>query len=87
MAEYASLNAAMVAKDDLAEAEMRYRLLSESFEAQPQLRGNLNPALERAKAEIGQLRAMAAAKGGAAATSQSDKVVAIDANRFRKSTG
>jgi len=84
MAEYASLNAAMVAKDDLAEAEMRYRLLSESFEAMPQLRANLNPALERAKAEILRLRAMAG--GPTSRDVNAGKVVAIDPNRFRKST-
>ncbi|OBK70265.1 hypothetical protein [Mycobacterium sp. 1274761.0] len=57
MAKYATLAEAMVDNsDELAEAEMRYRLLSESFEAMPQLRANLNPALERAKAEILRLR-------------------------------
>ena len=48
MAEYASLNAAMVAGDEFwGEAELRYQLLSQAFEAMPQLRANLNPALER----------------------------------------
>ena len=82
MAEYASLNAAMVAKDDLAEAELRYRLLSETFEAEPKLRGNLNTALERAKAEILRLRS---AKQAAGESSTDGKVVAFDASRFRKS--
>jgi hypothetical protein len=85
MAKHKTLNAAMVAKDELAEAEIRYRLLAETFEEMPQLRANLNPALERAKAEIGRLRA--AKPGDAATTSAARKVVAFDANRFRKSTG
>lgn len=90
MPEYASLSAAMDAKDALAEAEIRYRLLAETFEAMPQLRANLNPALERAKAEILGLRAMAAAKPTSGESSDSPdtgKVVAFDAKRFQKSTG
>ena len=89
MAVYTTLNEAMVAKDELAEAEIRYRLLAEAFEAMPQLRANLNAQLERAKAEIGRLRAVAAAKPADAATSGNDSgtVVAFDAARFRKSTG
>jgi len=88
MAKYTSLNEAMVAKDDLAEAERRYELLAEAFEATPNLRGNLNPALERAKAEILRLRAADAAKPDAAtAGEESGKVVAIDPGRFRKSSG
>jgi hypothetical protein len=83
MARCKTLNEAMVAKDDLAEAEIRYRLLAETFEAVPQLRGNLNPALERAKAEIMRLRAAVVPKSG----NDSGKVVAFDAARFRKSTG
>lgn len=72
----------MAAKDDLAEVEMRYKLLSEAFEESPQLRGNLNPALERAKAEIVRLRA------AKPPVEKSDaKVVAFDANRFRQSDG
>ncbi len=47
----------MDANDELAEAERRYELLAETFEAAPYLRANLNPALERAKAEIVRLRA------------------------------
>lgn len=85
MARYKTLDEAMNAKDNLAEAEIRYRLLSEAFEKMPQLRANLNPALERAKAEIVQLRAAAATKPDGAAAS-SGKVVAFDADRFRKST-
>jgi hypothetical protein len=84
MAQYKTLHEAMVAKDDLAEAEIRYRLLAEAFEAMPQLRGNLNPALERAKAEIVRLRAMAP-KSDADESSTDGKVVAFDASRFRKS--
>jgi hypothetical protein len=81
VAKYATLNEAMAAKDDLAEAEMRYRLLSESFEAMPQLRANLNPALERAKAEIVRLRA-----SNPISESPTDgKVVAFDPSRFQKS--
>lgn len=90
MAKYTSLSAAMDAKDALAEAEIRYRLLAESFEAMPQLRANLNPALERAKAEILQLRAMADAKprsGESNDSSDAGKVVAFDAKRFQKTTG
>lgn len=84
--KFKTLTEAMDAKDDLAEVELRYELLAEVFEDMPQLRANLNPALERAKAEIGRLRAMSAA-----ATTTPDenagKVVAFDASRFRKSSG
>jgi hypothetical protein len=59
MAKYATLNEAMVAKDELGEAELRYKLLAEAFEDEPQLRSQLNPQLERAKAEILRLRAIA----------------------------
>ncbi|UBV23621.1 hypothetical protein H8Z59_11125 [Mycolicibacterium fortuitum] len=84
MAKYETLNAAMDAKDELAEAEIRYRLLAETFEQVPQLRGNLNPALERAKAEILRLRAAGAPK----TEGVEGKVVKFDAGRFRKkSTG
>ncbi|OBK76305.1 hypothetical protein [Mycobacterium sp. 1274761.0] len=86
MAKYATLAEAMVDNsDELAEAEMRYRLLSESFEAMPQLRANLNPALERAKAEILRLRAARAAV--APRSEGGGQVVAVDPARFRKSTG
>lgn len=89
MAKYETLNEAMEAKDNLAEAEIRYALLAETFEAMPQLRGNLNPALERAKAEITQLRAMNPNSGDSAASGEgvSGKVVPFDADRFRKSGG
>lgn len=90
MPEYESLSAAMDANDRLAEAEIRYRLLAESFEAMPQLRANLNPALERAKAEILGLRAMAASKPASGDTNESSdlgKVVAFDPKRFQKTTG
>jgi len=91
MPKYTSLSAAMDAKDALAEAEIRYRLLAETFENLPQLRANLNPALERAKAEILGLRAMAAAKPSGESKDSSDadagKVVAFDAKRFQKTTG
>jgi len=88
MAKYATLNEAMVAGDDLAEAEIRYRLLAEAFEAMPQLRANLNSQIERAKAEIGRLRARALApKADEARDDVSGKVVPFDAARFRKSAG
>ena len=80
-----TLSAAMAAGDDLAEAEIRYRLLAETFEEMPQLRGNLNGALERAKAEIVRLRAVKdTAKKRPAATGD-DTVVTFDSARFRKS--
>lgn len=88
MAKYKSLNEAMVARDDLAEVEMRYRLLSETFEEKPQLRANLNPALERAKAEIIRLRALKSTKSGdgvASGEGETGKLVAFDTGRFRKS--
>lgn len=81
MAKYKTLAEAMAAGDDLAEAEIRYGLLAEVFEAEPKLRGNLNTALERAKAEIGRLRAARADTVAAAA----GKVVPFDSSRFRKS--
>lgn len=83
MAKYATLNEAMVAGDELGEAEIRYRLLAEVFEAMPSLRSNLNSQLERAKAEIIRLRAAAKPSGEKAL----GKVVAFDADRFRKSGG
>lgn len=79
MAKYTTLNDAMAAKDDLAEAEIRYKLLAEAFEDKPQLRANLNPALERAKAEIVRLRALVPQ------SNTSPTVVAFDPTRFRKS--
>lgn len=82
MARYKTLNEAMAAKDELAEAEIRYRLLAETFENEPKLRGNLNPALERAKAEIMRLRASEPTSGK---SPMDGKLVAIDPNRFRKS--
>lgn len=80
MAKYATLNEAMVAKDELGEAELRYQLLAEAFEDLPQLRSQLNAQLERAKAEIARLRALKPA-----AAQEVGKVVAFDAERFRKS--
>lgn len=84
--KYASLNEAMAGGDALAEAEIRYRLLAEAFESQPQLRSQLNTQLERAKAEIVQLRALAPAKAdaGKSEAESSGKVIAFDANRFQK---
>lgn len=82
MAKYETLVEAMDAKDELAEVELRYQLLAEVFEAVPNLRGNLNPQLERAKAEILRLRA-----AGPPKSKEVGMVVAFDAGRFRKSTG
>lgn len=84
MAKHESLNDAMAANDVLAEAEIRYRLLAEAFEQQPQMRGQLNTQLERAKAEIVQLRALTS-ESEQDAVVESGKVVAFDAERFRKS--
>lgn len=81
MAQYKTLNEAMAAKDELAEAEIRYRLLAETFEAVPNLRANLNAQLERAKAEILRLRAVKPKPSG----STDPKIVPFDAGRFRKS--
>lgn len=72
----------MDAKDELAESETRYKLLAEKFEEKPQLRANLKPALERAKAEILRLRVVQKAPGVA---DDRGKVVAFDTDRFRKS--
>lgn len=83
MAEYATLTAAMAAGDELAEAEMRYEMLAEAFKELPQMRSQLNTSLERAKAEIMRLRALS--KDPSKSEPTSGKVVAIDANRFRKS--
>ncbi|ACF34064.1 terminase small subunit [Mycobacterium phage BuzzLyseyear] len=83
MAEYSTLNEAMAAGDELAEAEIRYRLLAEAFEEEPKLRSQLNPAIEKAKAEIVRLRALT--QGSESAPTESGKVVAFDADRFRKS--
>lgn len=87
MAEYDTLNDAMNANDELAEAKIRYRLLAEAFEEKPQLRSQLNAQLERAKAEIGRLRALAPNGSESESNSEdaSGKVVAFDAARFRKS--
>lgn len=84
MAQYTTLHEAMVANDELGEAELRYKLLADAFENEPKLRSQLAASLERAKAEIVRLRALkpkAANDGGP----EGGKVVAFDANRFRKS--
>ena len=85
--KYASLNEAMVAKDELGEAELRYELLAEAFEELPQMRSQLNAQLERAKAEILRLRALAPRSDSDSVTDGdgTGKVVAFDADRFRKS--
>lgn len=88
MAKHRTLNGAMAAGNLLAEAEIRYRLLAEAFEQMPQLRSNLNPQLERAKAEIARLRALKNPNSGDSASSgegAAGKVVAFDHSRFRKS--
>lgn len=85
---YTSLNEAMEANDELAEAKIRYRLLAEAFEEKPQLRSQLNPQIERAKAEIARLRALGAKPAAGESTSEAGtlgRVVAFDAGRFRKS--
>ena len=85
MADYATLADAMDANDELAEARMRYRLLAETFEAEPKLRSQLNPSLERVKDEILRLSALAADDKGAATTeAAAGRVVAFDACRFKK---
>lgn len=84
MAEYATLNEAMIAKDELGEAELRYKLLAETFEDMPQMRSQLNTQLERAKADILRLRAMLG-DADSSDTKDAGKVVAFDAARFRKS--
>lgn len=82
---YTSLNAAMEDNDELAEAKIRYRLLAEAFEEKPQLRSQLNPQLERAKAEIARLRALTKPGETSEEGATLGKVVAFDADRFRKS--
>lgn len=84
-AKYRTLTAAMAAGDELAEAEIRYRMLAEAFKELPQMRSQLNAQLERAKAEIMRLRALSKKPGESEADKTSGKVVPIDAGRFRKS--
>ncbi|QZT61253.1 hypothetical protein [Mycolicibacterium austroafricanum] len=81
MAKYVTLVEAMDAEDELGEAELRYKLLAEAFEEMPQMRSQLNAQIERAKAEILRLRAVAKPE----TSTESGTVVAFDANRFRKS--
>lgn len=85
MTMYETLAKAMDAGDELAEAEIRYRLLAETFEVVPNLRANLNPQLERAKAEILRLRVVASSKPGASSAKKPGTVVAFDPTRFHKS--
>ncbi|MBY3989135.1 hypothetical protein HQO84_16700 [Rhodococcus fascians] len=85
MTKHRTLTAAMTAGDELAEVEIRYRMLAEVFKDQPQLRANLNPALERAKTEIVRLRALA--KRDAPPSDDDSNVVPFDSGRFRKSAG
>lgn len=84
MAEYATLTDAMDAKDELGEAKLRYKLLAEAFEENPKLRGQINAQLVSAKAEIVRLRALDP-NGSGSTEEKSGKVVAFDADRFRKS--
>lgn len=88
MTEYDSLDDAMAANDQLAEAVLRYRLLADAFTALPQLRSQLNPQLERAKAEIVRLRAdPPRTVEDPVAPADADKfgrVVPFDGSRFRK---
>lgn len=83
MAEYVTLNDAMDANDELAEARLRYRLLAESFEENPKLRGQINAQLVSTKAEISRLRALD--PDAEKKAESSGKVVAFSADRFRKS--
>lgn len=87
MAKHRTLNGAMAADNLLAEAEIRYKLLAEAFEQMPQLRSQLNTQLERAKAEIVRLRALAKKPDASKekVNAGKGKVVAFDADRFRKS--
>jgi len=87
--EYKSLADAMDAGDALAEARMRYRLLAETFEAEPKLRSQLSPAIERAKDEVLRLSAQQEAAAPAAGDGGTSggvvgSVVAFDATRFAK---
>jgi len=83
MAEYVTLNDAMVANDELGEAVLRFQLLSEAFHDLPQMRSQLNAQIERCKAEILRLRAVKPKSD--ASNSEVGRVVAFDAGRFRKS--
>ena len=87
MAKYATLNEAMVAKDELGEAELRYELLAAAFEDMPQMRSQLNAQIERAKAEILRLRALAPKVDANTTDSELGKVVPFDASRFHKKSG
>lgn len=91
--DYTTLSAAMAAGDELAEAEIRYKMLAEVFADSPQLRANLNPSLERAKAEILRLRAASAAqeklpdRTGTGGTVVPMNATRFQPSRFRKSAG
>ena len=85
-AKYATLAAAMEAGDELAEAEIRYRLLAEAFLEMPQLRSQLNSQIERAKAEILRLRALSDKPAADTKAADSSTVIQFDADRFRKSS-
>lgn len=85
MAKYETLVEAMAAGDELAEAEMRYELLATAFFDLPQMRSQLNPQMERCKAEISRLRALAPKPDASTVGADSGKVIAFDASRFQKS--
>ena len=88
MAEYSTITEAMLAGDSLAEAELRYAGLAETWASNPNLRGQINSQLSAQKAEIERLRALKkqAAQPDAPAGSDESKfgqVVPID-GRFSK---
>lgn len=86
MAKFYTLEEAMKAGDELAEAEIRYALLAEAFTDLPQLRSQLNSQIERAKAEIVRLRAIQSKGDKPEEKVDSGKVIAFDVNRFQKSS-
>lgn len=86
MGEHVTLTDAMTAGDELGEAELRYKMLAEVFADSPQLRANLNPSLERAKAEILRLRAANKPKRTLTDEVAAGTVVQFDPSRFQKST-
>ena len=82
--DYTTLSAAMAAGDELAEAEIRYKMLAEVFADSPQLRANLNPSIERVKAEILRLRAANKPKQDLPDQVKAGTVVQFDPSRFQK---
>ena len=84
MGKHVTLTDAMTAGDELGEAELRYKMLAEVFADSPQLRANLNPSLERAKAEILRLRAANKPKQTLPDQVAAGTVVQFDPSRFQK---